>query len=747
MKSQLATIVAVLVLATPALAGQPVQGNVLDGSTALPVPGATVRVVGGPVTVTDKYGRFELQDVPFGTWTIEASKPPFQSITDTLVVAAEAPPEPVQLLLIGEVASVAVVEEAAKRPPPPAPGGTQVIREEIIHVPGARGDVLTAVQSLPGMANVGTFTAFSDGLIIRGSAPSDSRVLVDGFEVPLLYHFGAVQSILPSEMIDDVSYQPGGFGVDEGRASSGIIAVNTRRGSAQLGGFAEVSFINGGLFLQGPIGSSRRATFTISARRSLIDAFLPAVLPKDGSLSFTVLPKYYDWQARVDWQPVDRWQLALFLFGTYDGVAFATTADNPNDPALTGDFKNNTEFGRLIASATYDGPRFKNRLAASADLSRFTFDTSADRYAHFDAWGAGVRDEARLIIAEPLSLKGGAEYLYQSWDVDIKFPRPPKEGDPMNPSFTFDPPVVNTANYRVPNAAAWTAAELKQGRFFLAAGGRYDGFLYNHAHVFQPRSEAKVTLGKNIVRATAGLYTRPPQYNDENIQAELKPERAWQFTLGAERELRQGLTGQATAFYTDRSDLIVYATNRADTSNTEHPYVNRGTGKTYGAELLVTWRGPDHFAWLAYTLSRSVRRDAPDLSERLFDFDQTHNLILVGSRRFGKQKHWQVGARFQLTTGKPWTPVTGSVFNSDLNYYRPTYGTLNSERTEVQHQLDIRVDRTWNFRRWRLKGFLDVQNVYLHPAAYAYQYSYDYSQRDALKTIPILPSLGVRGEF
>jgi outer membrane receptor protein involved in Fe transport len=748
MKYVLTSIFALLALSAPALAGQPVQGIVLDGGTAVPIPGATVRIVGGPVTVTDKYGRFEFKDIAAGTYGVEASKPPFESITDTLVVPADAPPEPVQLLLIGEVASVAVVADAPKRPPPPAPGGAEVVREEITHVPGARGDVLTAVQSLPGMANVGAFTAFAgDGLIIRGSSPADSRVMVDGFEVPLLYHFGAVQSILPSEMVDNILYSPGGFGVEQGRASSGTISVNSRRGSAQLGGFAEVSFINGGLFLQGPIGDSRRATFAVSARRSLIDAFLPSVLPKDGSLNFTVLPKYYDWQARVDWQPADRWQLALFVFGTFDGVAFATTADNANDPALTGSFKNDTEFGRLIASATYEGPRVKNRISATGDLSRFSFDTSADRYGHFKAWGAAARDELRLQLAEPLALRAGGEYMYQSWDLDIKFPRPPKEGDPMMPSFTFDPPVETAGQYWVPSTAAWTAAEWQKGRWFLSGGARYDGFLYNHAHVVQPRGEAKVTLGKNKVRATAGLYTRPPSYNDENLYPELRPEKAWQFTLGGERELREGLTAQATTFLTERSGLIVYATNRADATNADHPYVNRGTGRTYGAELLVTWRGPNHFAWLAYTLSRSVRRDAPEMAERLFDFDQTHNLVLVGSHRFGKDKHWQVGARFQLTTGKPWTPVTGSVFNSDLNYYRPTYGTLNSERTELQHQLDVRVDRTWNFHKWRLKAFLDVQNVYLHPAAYAYQYSYDYSQKDALKTIPILPSLGVRGEF
>ena len=737
-----------LALATPAWAGQPVQGHVLDGNSGLPIPGATVRLVGGSTATTDKYGHFELKDVPAGTYTIEISKPPFESTTDTVTVADDAAPEPLQLLLIGEVASVAIVEEAVKRPPPPAPGGAQVVREEITHVPGARGDVLTAVQSLPGMANVGTFTmASGDGLIIRGSSPADSRVLVDGFEVPILYHFGAVQSILPSEMIDDVSYQPGGFGVEEGRASSGIIAVNTRRGSAQLGGFAEVSFINGGLFLQGPIGSSRRATFTVSARRSLIDTFLPAVLPKDSDLSFTVLPKYYDWQARVDWQATDRWSLALFFFGTYDGMELVTKADNANDPALTGSFKNDTDFTRAIASANYEGTRFKNRLAVTADYSKFTFDTSADRYGHFQSYGTGVRDEARVQLAEPLTLKVGGEYLYQYWHLAIKFPRPPREGDPRMPSFTFDPPVESAGTYHVPNAAAWTAAEWQRGRWFVSAGGRYDGAIYNDAHIFQPRGEAKVTLGKNRLRATAGLYTRPPQYNDENLYPELKPEKAWQFTLGGERELREGLTAQATGFYTDRHDLIVYATSREDPTNTEHPYVNRGTGQTYGGELLVTWRSPNTFAWLAYTLSRSVRRDAPELAQRLFDFDQTHNVILVGSHRFGKQRHWQAGARFQLTTGKPWTPVTGSVFNSDLNYYRPTYGALNSERTQLQHQLDIRVDRTWNFKHWRMKAFLDIQNVYMHPAAYAYQYSYDYSQKDAIKTIPILPSVGLRGEF
>ena len=91
--------------------------------------------------------------------------------------------------------------------------------------------------------------------------------------------------------------------------------------------------------------------------------------------------------------------------------------------------------------------------------------------------------------------------------------------------------------------------------------------------------------------------------------------------------------------------------------------------------------------------------------------------------------------------------MTNATFVSDLNFYRPTFGALNSRRVELQHQLDVRVDRMWTFRRWRLKGFLDIQNAYAHAAVIDHQYSYDYSQEQAFRTIPILPSVGLRGEF
>jgi hypothetical protein len=179
----------------------------------------------------------------------------------------------------------------------------------------------------------------------------------------------------------------------------------------------------------------------------------------------------------------------------------------------------------------------------------------------------------------------------------------------------------------------------------------------------------------------------------------------------------------------------------------DNAYINNGSGKTYGAELMVSWRGDHHFAWLAYTLSRSLRQDGPNAPERLFDFDQTHNLVLVGSRSFGKNDQWQLGGRFQFTTGKPYTPVVGTTFMADLQRYQPIFAPLNSSRMSPMHQLDLRLDHWWQFQAWRLSAYLDVQNVYYHASTMDYRYNADYTQKTAVRTLPILPSFGVRGEF
>ena len=79
--------------------------------------------------------------------------------------------------------------------------------------------------------------------------------------------------------------------------------------------------------------------------------------------------------------------------------------------------------------------------------------------------------------------------------------------------------------------------------------------------------------------------------------------------------------------------------------------------------------------------------------------------------------------------------------------FEPRYGAVNSNRYASQHQLDLRLDRTFNFDGWNISTYLDVSNVYLNQAVVGYDYNADYTEIEEFTQIPILPSIGVRGEF
>ena len=72
---------------------------------------------------------------------------------------------------------------------------------------------------------------------------------------------------------------------------------------------------------------------------------------------------------------------------------------------------------------------------------------------------------------------------------------------------------------------------------------------------------------------------------------------------------------------------------------------------------------------------------------------------------------------------------------------------MNSARVDAFHQLDIRIDKRWVYESWMLNAYLDVQNVYSHSNASSVEYNYDYSKKVPQSGLPIVPVLGLRGEF
>ena len=720
-----------------------VHGSVTDSVTGAPVIGASVyNQETDDVAITDEHGAFRFQPSSPGHWHFAIVVPGYQR-ADTI---GDGESDLAIALVPVSVDGSEVVVDVDKEHT--SAGEVTLHRDEIMKVPGAHGDPLVAIKNLPGIANTQGFGPQA-GLVIRGSSPVDSRTFIDGFEIPLLYHLGGITSVIPGEIIDDIIYSPGGFGVEWGKASAGIVDVLSRDGAKQLSGFTDVSFINAQALVQGPIGHD--GSFIASVRRSYIDAIVPLVLPSSANLSFTALPRYYDYQLRASYAPAPHWKLTALVLGSDDDFAIASDTTNADDPAASGHFANTTSFTRAIASATYDTPGLRNQLAVSALTQKVGLEVGTDRYLHTGNDGLTIRDEAKVDLGGGVHLVGGGQAELLGFDVNIKLPRPPHEGDPTQPNFTDDPLLDVMRSGSTSNLAAWTAAEWKPTAWFEATvGARVDDFRHDNAVVIQPRTQAKLTLSDTTKLLGAfGLYTRPADNQDENLQSDLLPERAWQSSLGVETKLADGVTLQTTAYYIDRSDLIVQREMRADemSSDGSDTYNNDGIGTSYGAEMLLQARFDRFFGWASYTFARSRRRDHADEAWRLFDDDEPHNLILLGSYKLGAQRQWQLGARFQYTSGEPYTPITGSIFASDQNRYTPMYGAVNSMREPAANQLDIRVDHVWTMSGWKLSAYLDVSNVYMNAPVLGYQYNENYTKRSEITGIPILPSLGVRGEF
>jgi hypothetical protein len=204
---------------------------------------------------------------------------------------------------------------------------------------------------------------------------------------------------------------------------------------------------------------------------------------------------------------------------------------------------------------------------------------------------------------------------------------------------------------------------------------------------------------------------------------------------------------EGEVFWKWLDDLVVQRPVDPTDPSSRIGFTNDGIGRAYGAEILVKRDLSRRlYGWIAYTLSRSERASpfqrggwAP------FSSDQTH--ILTALTGWKVRDGWEVGARFRYTTGNPLTPVQGSVYDSDADVFVPLEGAPASGRIPPFHQLDLRVDRRWEFRSWSLTTYVDVQNVYVRENAEGVRYDYDYDRRFYVTGLPLLPSIGLRGEF
>lgn len=728
----IATLLTALAFADSPIAA-PIEGRVLERGTRRPLAEVNVFVLPHELrATTDADGRFRVV-VPPGEFQWVVNLTGYRRLEQagaadpTLYLERESY-QVFETTIVGQ----GQIRDDQRR---------SIKREQFLQVPGAGGDPVKAVQNLPGI-NRSSFG--SSQVVIQGASPQDTRYLIDGVEVPLIFHFGGFSSVTFPESLDRVDTLSAGYGPEFGRANGGLVGLWTKSPqSDRLHGLAFVDLFNAGALLEGPVGDEGR--FSVSLRQSYIGTVLKAALKDEEDFALTVAPTFNDLSLLYERPFNAKTELRLLAIGSTDRLEFLLSEPAMQDPGFRGTFENKTAFYRLIPQLIHrHGSRTVSRLTLGLGKDWISVEID-DQYFRLNNTALSVRQETEHRWSETWVGTFGMDHRINWAQVDINLPVS------YNGGGIFNPLAAGTARLATIKAVSHNFGIYSRQEigvvgtpWTLIPGLRLDRFGRTDEWMLLPRAAAKYRLTDAVtLRAAAGMYAQPAteQQTDSIFgNPNLRSPRAIHAVLGSTQDLRGG---RSEGWVFDQ-DLFYKALSREATPDIQSVYSNDQTGDIFGVQSQARLTKAPWMLNLTYTLSRSLRR-TPAQGTFTAPADQTHLFGLVGG--VDLPRNWRLGLRFRYATGNPRTPVLGGSYDSDNDVFIPLRGPFYSERSSAFYQLDLRIDKKWIYDNWILSVYLDVQNVTNRANVENVRYSYDFTRSESVKGLPILPTFGLKGEF
>jgi outer membrane receptor for ferrienterochelin and colicin len=329
-------------------------------------------------------------------------------------------------------------------------------------------------------------------------------------------------------------------------------------------------------------------------------------------------------------------------------------------------------------------------------------------------------------------------------------------------------------------------------RLVASAGVRMDANNYstsmsNMLRQTSPRVSLAYSLTDKVsINMNAGRFYQLPAYTTlgyKNLEGvlinkenNLKYIQADHLIAGIKYQPKDNMVTSLEGFYKwydnypfSVRDSLSLATKGADFGVIgDEEVTSTGKGRAIGFEVLNRTRLEENIRLnliVSYTFVVSQFQDVTG-TYLPTSWDNKHILNITVQKDF--DKNWSAGFKWRFLGGTPYTPydleassikaawdVTGRALLD--------YGQLNALRLRSFHQLDIRVDKRFYFKKWSLMLYADVQNAYNFKGD---QPDYiirekgpdgsyiltDNGTRYQLKAIPslsgtVLPTIGIMVEF
>ena len=641
-----------------------------------------------------------------------------------------------------------VVEEEGD-PEAALPLGLGLSGETMSTAPGAGGDPLRTLQSLPGL----TYTDDEEDLpAVRGSRPDDNYFQTDFAPTGYLSHLFGL-SVFNADLIKKFNIYRSAYGPEFSGVSGGVFDIELREPKTdRLRGSLDISLFQAGALIEGPVGKDK--SFYLAGRFSYIDLLIGDQLEdeepdEEDGFKIVKFPKYSDYQGKYVWKPTEVNKLTFQFNGANDTGAISIEEDADDvdtDPIFAG----TTSLSQLFHEQALVWDHIAtDRLSLKSLLSHSLSGDkgSIGNAGEFDLESDSIllKSHASYSLNDRHDVLFGGQFSRSDIDLDITFAIPncgefevecfstgvEKKTEKLNEAFTGVQAFVKDA---------WYVTE----RLTLYPGLAFHSEDYLDKQFIEPRLAAEYALSDStLLTAGFGLYHQSPDYivsSEVFGNPDIEYSKSVHAQVGVQKSLNHGWSVKSELYYKTLDDLA--------TTDDELNYTNDGEGSAYGLDTLLRKNLTNKFSgWAAVSLSEADRTDKRTGESFVFDYDQPVNISLVGTYKYNKK--WSFGAKVAIHSGASYTPVTGSTEDPDIaGFFRPSYGKLNSKRFPLYHRVDFRIDRTYLRKGDNTMGaYLEVQNLLGTKNAAGYDYNADYSERELETQTEGFVSVGFKATF
>ncbi|MCI0449010.1 MAG: TonB-dependent receptor [Chlorobi bacterium] len=589
---------------------------------------------------------------------------------------------------------------------------------EIVRIPGSDGDLYRAITTFPGSNQVDE----GSRITVRGGDENEVLTILDQASLhhPFIFdddfNTSSYTTINPWGL-KGINFSSGGFSAKYGNVLSAVLDLKSYEMPQGTGAFLWLGLANVGLsgvFLS----NDKKFGATVDIGQTILDPYFRL----NGYLidSYNPIPLARGVGGTISFKPNDKSNLKAIFDYSEDRIGIRNTS-----PSYDGYF--NSKASTIFSNLKYStGIGSKTYLSAGLSFSNHKDNIS---YGILNNDVKKLYGKLRLDLTHQLSkkidLNFGSEYEYNEDKFAGRVPL-------YNYNLRLDAPNIDiNSNSHTGRIGTYVETQLKPFKtFFAIAGLRADYHTLSKKTAIDPR----LSLGwkfaeNNILRGAVGLYHQFPrlEYYAQSMDFNLKPEQAIHYILGYEFNKSEGLfLFRVEAYYKDYKNLVIKDAN-------SFIYSTGGKGQAKGIDVFIKSRITNKYStWISYAYTDSKRRQYDAQSEVSANYDITHNLTFVGS--YNITDNITTGLTYRISTGKPYTPVSGSNYDTAHNVYEPIYSETNSGRFPTYQRMDINFQYFFSlFGRFAIVVF-QINNLLNQKNLYDYTYNFDYSLRKEIVT-------------